>query len=134
MRHNIPRTHLMKNGVGLFVKLADSHQGEIFSDTKIKKPLTPDDLARMKKGTDMAREILIKAGVTPESIAIGRGIGGHPGGTAAMGIVVDRDFMTEVRNLYVCDGSVIPRSPGVPPSLTILGMSKYFASLLLKAA
>ncbi|MBI9077288.1 MAG: GMC family oxidoreductase [Desulfatibacillum sp.] len=131
MGKNFSRLPYAKRGMGLFVKLGDEHQGRVYENGKISKPLTDRDNKRMQRGVDLSKEILLKAGAAPSSIAVGRGIGGHPGGTAAMGVVVDQDFMTQVRNLYVCDGSVLPQSPGVPPSLTILSMSRLFGKMLL---
>ena len=60
------------------------------------------------------------------------GIGGHPGGTAAIGRVVDKNLMTEIKNLYVCDNSVMPRSGGIPPVLTLIALGKKFARSLMK--
>ncbi|ACL05526.1 glucose-methanol-choline oxidoreductase [Desulfatibacillum aliphaticivorans] len=131
MGKNVSRLPYAKRGMGLFVKLGDEHQGRVYEDGRISKPLTDLDNKRMKRGVDLSKDILIKAGASPTSIAVGRGIGGHPGGTAAMGKVVDENFMTEIENLYVCDGSVLPQSPGVPPSLTIMSMGRLFAKMLL---
>lgn len=131
---NLPRLPYAKRGMGLFVKLGDEHQGRVYENGKISKPFTDLDNKRMKKGVDLSKEILLKAGAAPSSIVVGRGIGGHPGGTAAMGKVVDQNFSTEIENLYVCDGSVLPQSPGVPPSLTIMAMGSLFAKMLLKQA
>ena len=48
-----------------------------------------------------------------------------------MGKLVDIHFQTEHDNLYVCDASVIPVSPGAPPSLAILAFSRLFTKMLL---
>ncbi len=130
-RKNFYRVPLMKRGIGLFVKLADSSNGTVFINGDVSKPMTETDRKKMKRGIDLAREIMIKAGIRPASLTTIEAIAGHPGGTAAMGTVVDKNFRTEHENLYVCDGSVIPESPGVPPALTILGMAKYFSKILL---
>ncbi len=130
LRHNLPRLPVMRRGIGLFVKLADDHMGSISADEAISKPFTENDKRRMKRATDLACEILVKAGVRESEIAVAPSIGGHPGGTVAMGEAVDTGFSTKTENLYVCDGSVIPESPGVPPSLTIMGLSKLFGKML----
>ena len=56
--------------------------------------------------------------------------GAHPGGTAKIGEIVDSNLETEISNLYVCDASVLPISPGKPPILTILALSKRLADYL----
>ena len=122
---------LIRRGNGLFVKLADNPNGQVFKNGKFTKPLDEDDKRRMKKGTDISREILVKAGIKPSTITVAELIGGHPGGTASMGEVVNQNFETEFDNLYICDGSVLPLSPGAPPSLAILAYSRYFSKLLL---
>jgi choline dehydrogenase-like flavoprotein len=56
--------------------------------------------------------------------------GAHPGGTASIGKVVDKDLQTKVDNLFVCDASVFPTSPGLPPILTIVALAKRLAKTL----
>ena len=58
--------------------------------------------------------------------------GAHPGGTAAMGKVVNNDLETEIKGLYVADASVIPQAPGRPPILTITALAKKLAKNILK--
>jgi len=36
-------------------------------------------------------------------------------------------LQTEVKNLYVCDASAFPYSPGMPPILTIVALAKNLA-------
>ncbi len=121
------RTHTM----GMFTKISDEDQGSIDARGRISKPMTARDRANMQKGDNFCRKILIKAGCEPDSISIGTGVGGHPGGIAAVGKVVDENFETRgIKNLYVCDTSVFPRSPGVPPVLTLLAMVKRWVRQL----
>ena len=54
-----------------------------------------------------------------------------PGGTIEMGKHVDRAFRSEFDNLYVCDASVFPVSPGSPPSLSVMAMSRLLSKFLL---
>jgi choline dehydrogenase-like flavoprotein len=44
--------------------------------------------------------------------------------------VVDNNLQTEVNNLFVCDSSVLPIAPGLPPILTIVALAKRLAKLL----
>lgn len=114
----------IKRLAGMFVKLCDSPQGRVDRRGHIHKKLNEQDEARMARGVDKAIRIMKKAGVDPSTLSIAKGIGGHPGGTAAIGRVVDNRLQTKINNLYVCDNSVMPRSGGVPPVLTIIAMAK----------
>jgi choline dehydrogenase-like flavoprotein len=121
-----------RHHMGMFTKIADSHGGRIHADGSIEKPYTREDMDRFDKSTEACRKIMIRAGAVPESIKVDTNIGGHPGGTAAIGRVVGRDLQTyAAKNLYVCDASVFPRSPGRPPTLTIIAMAKYLARKIL---
>jgi len=131
MRENWYKLPWVKRGMGLFVKLAEDDRGEIYPNERTSKPMTPNDEKRMQKGVDVAREILIRARAKENSISELRWAGGHPGGTIEIGKYVQRDFKSEFENLYVCDASLFPVSPGAPPSLSIMGMSRLLSKLLL---
>lgn len=121
----------VKRGMGLFVKLAEDDKGEIFPNERTSKPMTQNDIKRMDRGVDVARDIMIRGGAKEKSISLLKWAGGHPGGTYAMGEFVERDFSTAYGGLYVCDASVFPRSPGAPPSLSIMAMSRLLSKFLL---
>ncbi|MFY9398493.1 MAG: GMC family oxidoreductase N-terminal domain-containing protein [Desulfomonilia bacterium] len=124
------RAPIMRRGVGLFVKMSDEPHGTIHANEKTEKPFLEIDHKRVNKGTEISREILIRANCIPSSISVLKWAGGHPGGTIAMGKAVNRDFTTEIQGLYVCDGSLMPVSPGAPPSLSICGMSRLLGKTL----
>ena len=69
-------------------------------------------------------------GVDPTTIGSTVYRGAHPGGTENKKKIVNSDLETEIENLYVCDASVLPISPGKPPILTILALSKRLADYL----
>ncbi len=121
----------VRRGLGLFVKLAEDDRGEIYKNERTSKPMTESDKKRMKKGADIAKEIMINAGAKEKSISELKWAGGHPGGTVEMGKHVDRNFRSSIENLYVCDASVFPESPGSPPSLSVMSMSRLLAKMLL---
>jgi len=124
--------HAYRHHMGMFTKIADSHGGRIHADGSIEKPYTREDRQRFEKSTEVCRKIMIRAGAVPESIRVDTNIGGHPGGTAAIGRVVGRDLQAYgAKNLFICDASVFPRSPGRPPTLTIIAMAKYLARKVL---
>jgi len=116
--------------IGMFVKLCDSAGGRIDLTGAISKPLYGEDREKMEKGVELAKRIMTGAGAAPDSIVVARNIGGHPGGTAGIGRVVDHSLMTDVEGLYVCDASVIPESPGVPLVLILVSLARRFARML----
>lgn len=59
--------------------------------------------------------------------------GFHPQGTAAIGSLVDADLrLYDTDNVYVCDASVLPQSPGVNPQVSIMALSLRLADHLLQ--
>jgi choline dehydrogenase-like flavoprotein len=120
----IPRT------VGLMVKTRDDAAGRVHPNGTVSKPVTEADQARLDAGVDRAREILVAAGATADSILVTKPQGAHPGGTAGIGRVVDATLETSVEGLYVCDASVLPETPGAPPILTIVALAKRLGATL----
>lgn len=118
--------------VGMFIKVADSNTGRVYANGTMSKPLTAEDRHRAEEATGLAASIMTKAGVIPDSIRVTTNIGGHPGGTAALGSVVDENLeVMGIENLFVCDTAVFPCSPGRPPTLMLLAMAKNFANKLI---
>lgn len=113
--------------LGIMTKTADESSGRVYPDETVSKPVTESDWARLDEGAAIGAEILIEAGVDPKSIITSGPQGAHPGGTAAVGKIVDEDLQTSTRNLFVCDGSVLPKAPGLPPILTIVALAKRLA-------
>ncbi len=113
--------------VGIMVKIADEANGKVNEDKSIEKTLTKRDLDLLKEGYEKSVKILVEMGVDPSSIVATPIRGAHPGGTAAMGSVVDNNLETEIKGLYVADASVIPQAPGRPPILTITALAKRLA-------
>ena len=119
--------------VGFMVKIADEANGKLRDDGIAEKTLTVRDLNLFKEGYKKAVEILLKLGVAQESISSTAMRGAHPGGTAAIGVVVDSNLETRIKGLYISDASVIPQAPGRPPILTITAIAKRLSKNLLKS-
>jgi len=116
--------------VGIMTKIADEPVGRVEPGGRAFKPVTPRDRERLKAGSSLAKEILVKAGVDERSLVLSSPQGAHPGGTAAIGKIVDTNLETAVRNLFVCDASVLPLTPGLPPIVTIVALAKRLAGTL----
>ena len=112
-------------------KTTDDPAGRVFPDGSVSKPVTEADRRRLQEGSAISREILVKAGAEPKSIVVSKVQGAHPGGTAAVGKVVDKELQTTVDGLFVCDASVLPVTPGLPPMLTIGALAKRLAKTLV---
>ncbi|MCX5715495.1 MAG: GMC oxidoreductase, partial [Candidatus Omnitrophica bacterium] len=113
--------------LGIMVKIDDDTVGRVRGADRVEKTVTKSDLAKLDKGTRIAKQILIRAGADPDSIVTTKIRGAHPGGTAAIGEVVNKRFETRVKGLFVCDASILPISPGIPPIVTLIALAKKFA-------
>lgn len=129
--NNIPDDSVTdKDILSIMVKTADECRGYIDDDGDVYKINTIEDIRYLAEGVATAGFILEKAGVDPKTIGSTVYRGAHPGGTAPIGKTVDSNLETEISNLFVCDASVLPISPGKPPILTILALSKRLADYL----
>ena len=117
--------------MGIMVKIADEANGKINRDKSIDKPLTERDIGLLKEGYEKSVKLLVEMGVDPSSIVSTPIRGAHPGGTAAIGKVVDNNLETRVKGLFIADASVIPQAPGRPPILTIAALAKRLAKNIL---
>ena len=119
-----------KKLIGMMTKITDDRAGRVYADGSVSKPVTVSDQKKLRRGSDRCREIMVKAGANPKSIVVSKAQGAHPRGTAAIGEVVDQNLETKVSGLFVCDASVLPTAPGLPPMLTIGALAKYLAKRL----
>ncbi len=114
--------------LSIMVKIADQAGGKI-GPRWINKSLTSQDKVRLTTGKNIAREILQHSGAT--SIFSSHHFAAHPGGSAAIGKVVDNHLKTRVDGLYLCDASVLPSPWGTAPSFTLLALGTRLAEHLL---
>lgn len=124
-----------KHMIGIMTKITDDANGRIFADGRCSKPVTQRDMKRLDHGAMIAREVLLQTGAKPGSLFESKIQGAHPGGTAAIGTVVDKDLQTEIDNLFVCDASVLPAQEfndrsRFPPIVTIVALAKRLAKTL----
>lgn len=127
------RAFLPSRTIGIGVMVTEGIGGGLDESGRYHKDLTNDDRAKLAKGEEVARQILQKAG--------GRNIfktslsAAHLGGVIRIKEHIDEKLETELTNLYVCDGSVIPETGyGVQtPTITLVCLGKYLARHLAQA-
>lgn len=114
----------------IMIKLADTNVGRV-TRRGVEKALGAEDRARLARGVGLAKEILHRFGAKDGGTFLGTLNAGHPGGTlplsAREAASLHHDRLPE--NLYVADATLLPRSLGNPPSLTIIAMAKRVAKL-----
>jgi len=115
--------------LGLMIKIADEPSGRVLENS-VEKYSTSNDVSLLAKGSAIAGSILKEAGVDPTTLTSTPARGAHPGGTAAIGQVVDKNLETEIKNLFVADASVFPKAPGAPPVLTIVALARRLGKYL----
>jgi choline dehydrogenase-like flavoprotein len=121
-----------RDTLGIMIKLADSSVGSI-SKGELRKTLTGQDKQRLSEGVEICREILRRFGAEEDSIFLGRINAGHPGGMLPLTEQEARSFHHDrlPANLYVADATLLPRSLGNPPILTIIAMAKRVSRLCI---
>jgi len=122
------RAFLHSRSIGVGVALNDSVGGEFREDGRFHKKLTDEDLRKLEKGADVARQIIANAGgknLYKSSLGAA-----HLGGSIRIKEHLDESLQTEWSNLHVCDGSVIPETVTSAPTLTLICLGKYLAGRL----
>jgi choline dehydrogenase-like flavoprotein len=117
--------------LAVMIKLADSNQGSV-SAREVKKGLTPQDRARLHEGIEVCTEILTRFGARREEVFLGTINAGHPGGTLPL-TAAERETLHAGRlppNVYVADATLIPKSLGNPPILTIIALAKRVSKVV----
>ncbi|WP_020655456.1 GMC family oxidoreductase N-terminal domain-containing protein [Massilia niastensis] len=103
--------------LSVMVKIRDEIGGRI-GPRWADKRLAPSDREKLRKGVELARGVLARAGA--RHVFSTWHFAAHPGGSVRIGAGVDADLETKAAGLYVCDASVIPQPWGLPPTLTLL--------------
>ncbi len=121
----------MRNIASIMIKLADEGQGCV-NGRKIEKNMTPDDWRHMDKAVSKCREILERLGIKEKDQFLGTLNAGHPGGMLPLTGADRRTLHSPLLpdNLYVADATILPKSMGNPPMLTIMALAKKIAALV----
>jgi len=124
----IARMFAYPESIGVTVMAHDEVGGGLSADGRYNKTLDAGVFDKLERGEKAARAILERAGA--RDIFKAPMFSGGALGTLRVGSDVDARLETSVRDLYVCDGSLIPHNGRVAPTLTLLCLAKYLADLL----
>ena len=116
--------------MSIMIKMADASTGS-YDGRHLDKPLVDSDWETIAHAVDLSSDILEAMGVPRDKTFFGTLNAGHPGGcfplTAAEAQTLHHDVLPG--NLYLADASLLPRSMGNPPILTIMALAKRVARL-----
>lgn len=115
--------------ISFMIKVPDNLKGHVYLN-EVVKGIDFEDASLLARGAAIAGSILVKAGADIKSISSTHVRGAHLIASARIGDVVDSNLETEIENLYVADGSVLPEAPGLPPIYTILALSRRLGQYL----
>lgn len=130
------RAFMHSRTIGMGVMITENVSGELRENGRYYKELTKEDRAKLAKGGEVARQIIANAGgkdmfaTTPTSA--------HIGGTIRFGEHIDSNLETELANLHVCDGSLMPDTRYdhgygiITPTLTLVCLGKYLVNHLMQ--
>lgn len=117
-----------RESIGITVMAHDEVGGGLSADGRYHKTLDAAVFDKLARGEQAARAILERAGARDLFKAPMFSSGAL--GTLRVGSDVDTKLETSVRDLYVCDASLIPEEGRVAPTLTVLCLAKYLADIL----
>jgi hypothetical protein len=109
----------------------DALSGEILDDGTYHKPLTADETQRLKKGEEISAGLLKQCGA--KDIAYMSHGAGNVSSIIHINKHISNTFETDIQNLHVCDGSIIPEFFRESPTLTLVSFSKYLSKNLLRS-
>ena len=121
--------------MSIMIKMADASVGS-YDGKRLDKPLVDSDWETIARAVDLSYDVLEAVGVSREKTFFGTLNAGHPGGcfplTEAQAETLHHDVLPG--NLYIADASLLPRSMGNPPILTIMALAKRVGRLAAQQA
>ncbi len=115
--------------VSWMIKLSDSNEGSMYGG-KVHKKLTDSDRRYLQEGVEICRELFSKMGIRKEEVFLGTLNAGHPGGMLPLSEHEASSLHPPAlpENVYVADATLLPKSPGGPPILTIMALAMKISS------
>ena len=113
--------------VSVGVLMSDTMGGEIGKEGRYSKQLSAEQLEKLKSAEDVAIRILKHAGA--KGIFTTKLSAGIPGGALRINEHLDQDMQTTIRDLYVCDHSLVADEK-ITPTLPLISLGRRLAKHL----
>jgi choline dehydrogenase-like flavoprotein len=109
----------------IMIKLSDSSNGSVHG-SRIRKEITDLDMVKLDEAVEFCNGLFEYLGVKRRDTFFGTINAGHPGGMLPLteSEVGSLHHSRLPDNLYVSDATLLPRSLGNPPILTIMALAK----------
>ena len=108
----------------IMIKLADEENGYLEGE-KVHKVLSEKDKAKFEEAIELCHEILSNMGIPKEDHLVGLTAAGHPAGMLPLTENESETLHSPLLpdNLYVADATILPKTMGFPPMLTIMALA-----------
>jgi choline dehydrogenase-like flavoprotein len=117
----------------IMIKLADSNTGSVHG-SRIRKELSARDRIKLDEAVEFCTGLFEYLGVRRRDTFLGTINAGHPGGMLPLTEIEAGSLHHSMLpdNLYVSDATLLPRSLGNPPILTIMALAKKVSRLCMR--
>ncbi|WNO11565.1 GMC family oxidoreductase N-terminal domain-containing protein [Teredinibacter sp. KSP-S5-2] len=122
-------SHAKMFSVGIL--LNDEVSGIVDEKGRFNKVFTQSDLEKLKGAGEVAEKIVRNAGA--KNIFRTNLVASNPGALLKVGEHLNTNLETKIKNLYVCDSSLIS-DVNSTPTLTLVSLGKYLAKRLFKTS
>ena len=116
----------------IMIKLADEEKGYLEGE-KVHKSLSQKDKESFEKAIELCHKILINMGIPEKDHLVGLTTAGHPAGMLPL-TKDEKDSLHSPLlpdNLYVADATILPKTMGFPPMLTIMALALKISDKLI---
>ncbi|MCR4647814.1 MAG: GMC family oxidoreductase N-terminal domain-containing protein [Lachnospiraceae bacterium] len=116
----------------IMIKLADEERGYLDGE-KVHKVLTKKDKEKFDEAIELCHEILRNMGIPREDHLVGLTAAGHPAGMLPL-TENEKDTLHSPLlpdNLYVADATILPKTMGFPPMLTIMALAMKISEKIM---
>ena len=112
----------------IMIKLADEEGGYLEGET-VHKTLTQKDREKFDEAIELCHNILEKMGIPKDKHLVGAINAGHPAGMLPLTENEKGTLHSPLlpENLYVADATILPKTMGFPPMLTIMALAMKIA-------